>query len=126
MDLMTVQVFAVISGRLSPLKTTLAFFDDTGRAGVLIVEYDRDFMENSLWGRDPEKLFNGMYYYNLTGIGTPQCAAGLAYGQGANPEEAILTDAMAQFTYEKGDTSRSPASTTRIEPPEASPAKAGS
>jgi hypothetical protein len=73
-----------------------------GPAGVLIVEYDRDYSDGMGWPHAPDKYFGAQYYYGQSG---PGASAGSAMYMGAasdpvnyvSPETATFAEAKTKF-----------------------------
>jgi hypothetical protein len=82
-----------------------------GSAGVIIIEYDRDFFydedtndEGLEWTYTPGKFFNALYYYGAKGSGGPGSSAyiGAASNQtspSAGSETSTFNEAKAKFTF---------------------------
>jgi hypothetical protein len=70
----------------------------TGAAGVIIVEYDEGYMQDSGWTYNGN-LFNASYYYGLTGSGAGSSSGmGFAFDTAPGPEVDTVDAAIAKFT----------------------------
>jgi hypothetical protein len=69
-------------------------------AGVIIVEYDAEYLEGSYWSYNPGHYFNAIYYYGLTGSGAGSSSGmGFAFDDMPGPEVGTVEEAIAKFTY---------------------------
>jgi hypothetical protein len=95
---------------ITPVSNIRDYIDRDGPGGVIIFEYDRDYMDSSPWmldsDDDEDDYFSAMYYYAQRGtddspvsmnMGAASDAASLD-AQG-DCEVRTLEEALARFTY---------------------------
>jgi hypothetical protein len=93
-----------------PVPNVRDYIERDGPGGVLIFEYDRDYMESSLWmfdsDDDEDDYFSAQYYYAQTGTDdNPESVYMGAVSEYANLasegdcEVNTLAEALARFTY---------------------------
>jgi hypothetical protein len=100
---------------ITPVSNIRDYIDRDGPGGVIIFEYDRDYMDSSPWmldsDDDEDDFFSAMYYYAQTGtddsptsmnMGAASDAASLD-AQG-DCEVQTLEEALARFTYDNINT----------------------
>jgi hypothetical protein len=81
------------------------FNNHNGPAGVIIIEYDDDYMGSSGWTwAGAPNYFNAVYYYGLSGSGEGATAyLGAAADLPGGPEVDDVDEAIAKFTFTDKD-----------------------
>ncbi|MDR2499919.1 MAG: hypothetical protein LBD37_02405 [Treponema sp.] len=90
-----------------PFGEEVNFNTKIGAAGVIIVEYDADYMAESNWMYADGKYFNAIYYYGLTGYQTGSKVylgwAALIADTSAGCEAEDVGEATGKFTFADRD-----------------------
>jgi hypothetical protein len=80
------------------------FNGHSGSAGVIIVEYDRDYTDAAGWGHAADKYFNACYYYGVQGAGGSGSSMYMGFASNlddytAGCETETFAEAKAKFTF---------------------------